>query len=161
MKLRTLKKEDAPLMLEWMHDPSVVRDLHADFASMTLEDCERFIRAAQSWETDRHLAIADDDDTYLGTVSLKHIANGTAEFAIVIRTAAMGKGVSSAAMRQLLALGLHEMGLRRIYWCVSPKNARAVRFYDKNGYERVGVPAEATGYTEEEKNGMLWYQVRA
>ena len=160
MKLRTLKKKDAPLMLEWMHDPSVVEGLHADFASKTLEDCERFIVDAQSSETDRHFAIVDDaEDVYLGTVSLKHIASGAAEFAIVVRTAAMGRGIAAEAMRSILDYGINELELQKIYWCVSPKNGRAVRFYDKNGYERTGVPREATGYTEEEKDGFLWYQV--
>ena len=31
MRLRMLEKKDAPLMLEWMHDISVVGDLKADF----------------------------------------------------------------------------------------------------------------------------------
>ena len=160
MKLRTLKKKDAPLMLEWMHDPSVVEGLHADFASKTLEDCERFIVDAQSSEADRHFAIVNDaEDVYLGTVSLKHIASGAAEFAIVVRTTAMGRGIAAEAMRSILDYGINELELRKIYWCVSPKNGRAVRFYDKNGYERTGVPREATGYTEEEKDGFLWYQV--
>lgn len=35
--------------------------------------------------------------------------------------------------------GLEEFKLKRIYWCVSPDNKRAVRFYDKNGCERVSI----------------------
>ena len=33
MKLRQLNLTDAPLMLEWMHDPSVVENLQANFAA--------------------------------------------------------------------------------------------------------------------------------
>ena len=36
MKLRKLELKDAPLMLEWMHDETVVEDLHTDFASKTI-----------------------------------------------------------------------------------------------------------------------------
>ena len=36
VKLRRLKPEDAPLMLEWMHDPSVVEKLQTNFAGKTL-----------------------------------------------------------------------------------------------------------------------------
>ena len=44
MNLRKLELKDAPLMLEWMHDPDVVQNMQADFAHKTLSDCENFIR---------------------------------------------------------------------------------------------------------------------
>ena len=47
MKLRMLKTEDAFLMLEWMHDDFVVRDMKTNFASKTLQDCIPFIKSAQ------------------------------------------------------------------------------------------------------------------
>lgn len=31
MQLRCLQPQDAPLMLEWMHDPDAVRYMRADF----------------------------------------------------------------------------------------------------------------------------------
>ena len=70
MKLRKLCHRDAPLMLEWMHDPDCVENLQANFASKTLEDCERFVAYAQEPGEDLHLAIVDENDTYMGTVSL-------------------------------------------------------------------------------------------
>ena len=93
MKLRKLQETDAPLMLEWMHDPSVVDCLFTNFAAKTLCDCQRFIACSQSSEEDLNLAIVDDRDEYMGTVSLKHIdrARSTAEFAITVRACAMAK----------------------------------------------------------------------
>ena len=41
--LRRLEKKDIPFMLEWMHDKTVVKNLQADFANRTLEDCKKFI----------------------------------------------------------------------------------------------------------------------
>ena len=162
MRLRELRAEDAPLMLEWMHDPSVVGHMKARFGEKTLEDCRRFIADARTGGNDVHLAVADDaTDEYLGTVSLKHIDGGAAEFAITMRKCAMGTGASRDGMRAVLEHGFERMGLSRIYWCVSPENARAVRFYDKNGYPRVDVPTEARGYTEAEKRGYIWYAVAA
>lgn len=138
MILRKLKQQDAPLMLEWMHDEAVVAHLAANFAAKTLADCERFIADSQDGREDLHLAVADEDDEYMGTVSLKHLdrAHGTAEFAITFRSRAQGKGYANFGMRQILRKGLEELGLTSIYWCVSPANCRAVRFYDKNGYRR-------------------------
>lgn len=144
MHLRKLALSDAPLMLQWMHDESVVAHLGANFAAKTLSDCERFIAASLADEQNLHLAIADETDEYMGTVSLKHIdrAHSTAEFAITVRTAAMGRGFSRFGMAAILEMGIRELGLKEIYWCVSEKNARAVRFYDKSGYQRTTrVPA--------------------
>ncbi len=139
MILRKLKQQDAPLMLEWMHDASVVAHLSANFAAKTLSDCERFIAASQEAKEDLHLAVAGEDDEYMGTVSLKHLdpVHKTAEFAITFRSRAQGKGYANFGMREILRLGLEELGLESIYWCVSPVNCRAVRFYDKNSYRRV------------------------
>lgn len=137
MHLRKLSLSDAPLMLQWMHDESVVAHLGANFAAKTLSDCENFITASLVSEEDLHLAIADEDEEYMGTVSLKHIdrVHLTAEFAITVRAAAMGRGFSRFGMAEILDMGIRELGLTAIYWCVSPKNARAVRFYDKSGYQ--------------------------
>lgn len=160
MQLRALQEKDAPLMLEWMHDPSVVKDLQANFAAKTLDDCLGFIRYSQAATEDIHLAITDDSDEYMGTVSLKHIHNGAAEFAITIRAGAMGKGYSAYGMAEIIRRGFREYGLDRIYWCVSPKNARAVRFYDKHNYPRVSVETlDTPGYTPEQCNAYIWYAV--
>ena len=155
MHLRALEEKDGPLMLEWMHDPSVVEHLSANFAEKTLEDCLGFIAAAADRSSDLHLAIADEHDTYMGTVSLKHIGQGTAEFAITVRKAAMGKGYAREAMARILAMGLEN--LSAIYWCVSPRNLRAVRFYDKNGYVRTTcVPKRITDCYDPGQE-LIWY----
>lgn len=160
MKLRKLKEYDAPLMLEWMHDRDVVENLHTDFMSKTLEDCICFIKRAQDSDEDLNLAVVDDNDEYMGTVSLKHIRGADAEFAITIRKSAMGKGFSKFAMTEMIRRGMEEMGLRRIYWCVSPKNTRALRFYDKNGYKKVAYKGVALqGYTANEIEYFVWYEI--
>ena len=170
MKLRHLKIEDAPLMLEWMHDDSVVHNLHRDFASMTIDDCRGFINHTPPGNL--HLAITatshPDPDEYLGTVSLKHIdtESGSAEFGITTRTCAMGAGIAYEAMQQMLAMARDVFDLRYIYWCVSPDNTRALRFYDKNGYARVELAdypdiyrlIQSSGdYSAEDVDRYVWY----
>ena len=135
--LRKLKQSDASLMLEWMHDKDVVHFMKADFQHKTLSNCEEFIESAQDDRNNLHLAAFDDNDTYMGTVSLKNINHGSAEFAITMRKVAMGKGYAAEAMKQIIDKGFNELGLEYIYWYVRPENKRAVRFYDKNGYQRI------------------------
>lgn len=161
MYIRKLKQKDAPFMLEWMHDKTVVENMQANFLSKTLTDCEDFIRNAQNAEEDLHMAIVDEEDTYMGTVSLKHIKGDYAEFGITIRSGAMGKGYSKFAMEEIIRIGYEELGLNHIYWCLSKKNERATRFYDKNGYKRIDVAPDVvdkTAYTKEQIESYLWYQ---
>ena len=158
--LRALELRDAPLMLEWMHDSDVVRDLRANFAAKTLDDCLSFIEKSKETARELNLAVADESGEYMGTVSLKNINReaGSAELAIVVRACAMGRGFSAPAMKEIIRIGLCELGLEKVYWCVSADNKRAVRFYDKNNWRRISSPpAETRGYTEEQLRSYIWY----
>ncbi len=167
MQLRKLESKDAPLMLEWMHDSDVVAKMQTDFQSKTLEDCLTFIKRVNEEKSSVHLAIVNDEDEYMGTVSLKNIVCGSAEFAIAVRKCAMGVGYSKYGMKTILELGLKELSLNSIYWCVSPENIRAVRFYDKNGYKRIKVRGDLLEmilqngtYSEKQINEYIWYEER-
>lgn len=154
MRLRKLEIKDAPLMLEWMHDETVVKDMQADFSSKTLEDCNLFILSSKETRKNLHLAIVDENDEYMGTVSLKNIEEDKAEFAITVRKCAMGKGYSRFGMSEIIRIGFEEMNLSNIYWYVDKNNQRAIKFYDKNGYQRIS-PEIIGGGTN--KN-FIWYQ---
>lgn len=159
MHLRRLELKDAPLMLEWMHDTSVVGLLRTNFASKTIEDCKQFIKNSLDDSKDLHLAIASDEDEYMGTVSLRDIENGSAEFAITVRTKAMSRGYSWFGMEAILKKAFEELNLDCVYWCVSRKNTRAVRFYDKhNFHEALDIPAEVLKRYEGIED-LKWYSV--
>ena len=150
--------QDAQLMLEWMHDGNVVNGVFEnDFSCKTLEDCKRFIRTARQTRENIHLAIADENDEYMGTVSLKYIHDGSAEFAIVVRSVAMGKGFAKYAMAEIIRLGMEELGLRKIYWYVKPSNERALHFYDKNGYARIASSEITCGGMYPDAEKFVWY----
>ena len=159
MRLRKLEHKDAKLMLEWMHDIRIIDKMQANFMDMTIEDCKRFIEVAKNESENFHLAIVDDKDTYMGTVSLKHITKVSAEFAIVIRNVAMGKGFAAFGMREMIDIGLRKLGLDYIYWCVSSDNIRAIRFYEKNGYQITDAPINVkVGYGDQQVRDYIWYR---
>lgn len=161
MRLRDLELKDAPLMLEWMHDGSVVEKLRGNFKEKTLEDAEKFILASANKKKDIHLAIVSDEDEYMGTVSLKSIdrSNNSAEFAITVRKTAMGRGYSWWGMEEIIRLAFEEYGLENVYWCVSRANDRAVRFYDKhNFHEAVDISRNILARYEG-MDDLKWYSV--
>ena len=161
MRLRDLELKDAPLMLEWMHDESVVEKLRGKFKEKTLSDCESFIRTSENKELDIHLAIVSDEDEYMGTVSLKSIdrENNSAELAITVRKSAMGRGYSWYGMEEIIRLAFEKYGLEYVYWCVSRKNDRAVRFYDKHNFHEAVDISESILRRYEGKYDLKWYSV--
>ena len=94
-------------------------------------------------------------------MSLKYIDRYTnsAEFAITVRRASMGKGYSWFGMEAIIEKAFSDFGLDSVYWCVSRKNKRAVRFYDKhNFHESVDISKDILNrYSNEED--LKWYSV--
>ena len=135
--LRQLELKDAPVMLEWMQDPSIACFFRFDAQSMTLEKCEEYIRSASSDTSSRHYAIADENDEYLGTISLKNIdfEKQEAEYAISTRKKAHGTGAAMAATKQILKIAFEDIGLKRVYLNVLKENFRANAFYKKVGFD--------------------------
>lgn len=160
MKIRRLKNTDAQYMLEWMHDKNVTQYLSKSFAIKKIDDCIAFIDNSNT-DKEMHLAIVNDNDEYMGTVSLKNInkVEKYAEFAITVRSCAMGKGYSLFGMNEILNIAFEQLQLKYIVWCVKNDNIRAVRFYEKNGFQQFDqVPLEIRMmYSEDD---VLWYHVQ-
>ena len=145
-------------MLEWMTDPSITCFFRFDAAAVTLDSCRSFIAHSGSRPDCRHYAIADGQDRYLGTISLKDIADGAAEYAISTRGCAHGTGAAMAATRQILQIAFEELGLRRVYLNVLAENGRANAFYRKAGFRFVREEKEAVTIRGEKKN-LNWYEI--
>ena len=145
-------------MLLWMHDQNVVSNLHGNFATKTIENCRVFIENSITDEN-IHLAIASDTDEYMGTVSLKNIENGSAEFAITVRAEAMGRGYSWFGMEEIIKKAFNELNLESVYWCVSRENTRAVRFYDKHNFHEILDVPERVLERYKGIDNLKWYSV--
>ena len=145
MKLRELKLKDAPMMLEWMSDGEITSGLQSDYSSKTIQDVEDFIIGSHHAQLEKQYAVVDDEDEYMGTVSLRHIDTdeGVAEFVVVVRRLALGKGYALHGMIEALDTAFLEMGLNSVYWRVKASNARAMRFFEKHGFHTLDqdVPA--------------------
>lgn len=81
------------------------------------------------------------DDRFIGTTWLKEVnrLDGNAELAIYMDRDHIGSGWGTDAQHALLAFGFGTLGLERIWLTVHDDNARAIRSYEKVGFQREGV----------------------
>ncbi len=141
MQIRKLQQKDAKKMLSWMHDPAINCFFATDFSGFTPERVATFISNAHEDGESVHRACVDDNDEYLGTISLKHIdlVARNAEYAISFCADAHGTGASVFATDEMLCYGFEELGLERIYLNVLADNRRADHFYQSYGFIYEGM----------------------
>ena len=147
-------------MYKMLTDPEVSNNFvftRTPFSEETLVD---FIR--NSWHDKRnvHFAVADEDDEYMGTVSLKNIdlIDRHAEYAIVIGRPHWGSGVAYEATDAIIDYGFNRLNLHKIYLNVLSSNIRANRFYEKYGFVREGAFA-AHMFIDGKYEDLNWYCV--
>lgn len=134
MKIRKLLLKDTMGILEWMQDSKINCFFRFDPKKQTEETVKGFIKNSYT-ELNRHYAVTDDNDEYLGTVSLKNIdkENQNAEYAISMRKKAQGTGASAFGTKEVLKVAFCELKLKKVYLNVLSENLRAIGFYKKMG----------------------------
>ena len=149
-------------MLEWMLDADLTSGLHDDYTAKTILDAECFIQAAQSMHPEKHYAIANDEDEYMGTISLRNIDldEGNAELAVVVRRDALSKGYALHGILEVLDVAFKDLGLNSVYWRVKAGNSRAIRFFEKHGFNTLDedVPYHILSQHSQETDS-IWYAV--
>lgn len=160
MILREPEEKDAQGMLSWMHAESTKHIFANDFASFTIDKVLNFIRHANDNDDCKNFVCVDDNDEYLGTISLKNIDYITknAEYAVSFCPAAHGTGAAKFATEEILKYGFCELNLERIYLNVIPENVRANKFYQKMGFVFEGEFRKHVLINGELRN-LRWYSM--
>lgn len=160
MILRPLAITDAERMLEWMHNDNVTEFFRFNGSEATIESVTEFIIASSNNKNTRHYAAADDNNRYMGTVSLKNIdlENKNAEYAISLHQDAIGKGYARFATDEILNIAFNELHLHRVYLNVLSKNIRAIKFYEKYGFKFEGEFKEHLLHKGKLEN-LKWYAI--
>ena len=160
MKLRKLSVKDIPLIKEWMSDQSINSQFKTDFSVYTYDEIAKFIQDAQDFSSHRHYAIVDEKDEYLGTISLKEIdlINLKAEYAVVLRSKAIGTSAAKNATQKILDIAFNELKLNKVYLNVLATNLRANRFYQKFGFVFEGTFRQDLKI-ENEFYDLNWYSI--
>ena len=160
MNLRKLSVKDIPFIKEWMSDQSINRQFKTDFSVYTYNKIAKFIQDAQDFSSHRHYAIVDEKDEYLGTISLKEIdlINLKAEYAVVLRSKAIGTSAAKDATQKILDIAFNELKLNKVYLNVLATNLRANRFYQKFGFVFEGTFRQDLKI-ENEFYDLNWYSI--
>lgn len=148
--------KDASKVFDNLQNPMIYEYLHDQDILQSIEEVEKLIRSYRN-NNEMHLAITTDADEYMGTVSLKHIEENSAELRIMVKPAAMGKGFAWIGMEGILEKAFSELNLNSVYWCVDRNNKRAIRFFDKhNFHEALDIP-EGIIARYKDVNNLKWY----
>lgn len=159
-RIRALEIKDCENMLEWMHDTKINRFYTDTIRQATKESVTAFIEASamqQKKGSAYHYAIVNDDDEYLGTISLKNVEKiKGAEYAVSLRYSAQGKGIATWATNKILQMAFMELGLNRVYLNVLSDNFHASRFYEKNKFRYEGESKKCI-LIDGELKSLKWY----
>lgn len=163
IRLRELNESDVEGMLEWMHDEEIQKSFRKPMLSYTKELTLNFIRNAKYELVEGgniHFAIVNEEDEYLGTVSLKalDLISRSAEYAIVLRKKAQKKGYAKEATFQILAKGFREYKLERIYLNVLSDNMVAQELYKRCGFVYEGE-ARKSVQINGKYYSLKWYSI--
>lgn len=159
IRLRPLKEEDAPRMLEWMQNDDVTKYLNIGGKDTKIETVLDFIKSTVDESENIHRAVVDETDQYLGTISLKHvdIDKKEAEYAISMHMDAIGTGASRKATEKIIDFAFKDMDLDRVVLCVRRDNCRALKFYNKCGFAIIPCPGYGLFLDKE----LMWFEQSA
>ncbi len=144
-RLRALEHDDLARFVRWINDPETRHFLAMRFPlSMTEEE--------QWWENlpkrkDDHIfAIEAEDGTHIGNIGLHSVEreNRRAMIGIMIgEKDYWGQGYGTDAIKAMLGWAFNYLNLNRVYLTVYAYNERAIRSYEKCGFQHEGTMRQA------------------
>lgn len=151
IRLRAVEREDIPRFVEWLNDPDVTAGLLIHLPLAIWDETRWFENLANQPVEERPLALdvrlPDGTWAHIGNTGLHRIewSSRSAEFGIFIGDKAYwNSGYGSEATHLTLKHGFETLNLNRIYLHVYETNPRAIRVYEKIGFQREGRLRQAT-----------------
>jgi diamine N-acetyltransferase len=143
--LRAIEASDTERCHRWINDPETTEFLQMRFPVSMLQE-EQWTRKDRDPLQNLELAIETLEGVHIGNCGLTG-AGGVdrcAELGILIGDGDYrGRGYGTDAMVTLCSFGFCEMNLHRIYLRVYEYNPRAIRCYEKAGFQHEGRLREA------------------
>jgi RimJ/RimL family protein N-acetyltransferase len=140
--LRPVDKEDMQLIRCWANDPEI-RRITGEVMPMTQAGAEQFLERLKNDETRVWFSVVQKETEHvIGEAGLLRIFYPwrTADLSIILGDKfAWGKGFGREAVLLLLDYAFGALALHRISIGVVGFNERALRFYEKIGFQREGI----------------------
>lgn len=141
MILRLPSEDDADLFSAWQKDEEVAK-LMPFVRQISMKGFKNQIKSILQ-SKDRYMFIIEtEDEIPIGICSLKNIdwINSTAEIDIVIYAKnCWGRGYGCDAVKTLTSFGINDLNLFTIYSKIVKNNERAIKCFQKAGYEIEGT----------------------
>jgi len=163
IRLRALESADEPLLQAWVNDPVVTEYLTHIYPYSHAQE-SGFIAAASParFAEARFGIVTLDEGVLIGVESLEGARpeSRSASLAIMIGDRRYwGRGYGTDAVRTLCRFGFEMMNLHRVELEVFPENLRAIRVYERVGFQHEGRRREgiyrAGRYSDVLGMGML------
>jgi diamine N-acetyltransferase len=148
VRLRAIEREDIPTFVRWFNDPEVRRYLlmsepmskakEERWFEAQLEAQDQFIFAIE--------ALVDEEWIHIGNVGLLRVdwKNRLSALGIALgEKEYWGQGYGTDATRTMLRFAFEELGLQRVELTVFDFNVRAVRCYERVGFQHEGTRRQA------------------
>lgn len=140
--LTALKKEDSPILFEWINDRDLVH-YNGPYTPVHESQHQAWFESLKNRDNEYIFAIRlKEGDQLIGSCKLINLNSIHSHAELQIRIGAkgmQGKGYGVEAVKLLLEFAFKELNLHRIWLEVFTTNERAIKAYEKCGFQREGV----------------------
>jgi RimJ/RimL family protein N-acetyltransferase len=144
VQLRAFEKEDLDAVVRWVNTEAVTQYLSDSliYPISRADEMKWLESIAVTNHREKVFAIVTTENELIGSVGLHNInwVERKAELGIMIgEPRYWGKGYGSDAVRRILRIAFEKMNINRVYLRVFENNPRAIRVYEKCGFQKEGL----------------------
>lgn len=141
VRLRAIERDDLSRYMRWLNDPDVLK-YFGIYRPWSLEDEEAWYSAQRTDQSVLNFAIETlEDGRHVGSCGFSHInwRNRSAECGLFIGEKSLwGQGLGTDALHSLIDYGFQQLNFHRIYLRVYAEHRRAIRLYERVGFQIEG-----------------------
>lgn len=135
INLRKIKSTDQKYFSAWWRDKELIKLTSGVFKFISDKEIENYFKIILARAEDLHFIITLNKKV-IGHISLVKRRNNWHETQIIISQEKWGKGYGTRAIN-ILKRKAKRLGIEKVYLEVRPTNTRAIRVYEKCGFQKV------------------------
>ena len=156
--MRPIEKGDIPQFYTWFNDPEI-RGLTGEVLPTSQEGLESYFTSMRTDPSRVWFAVVlQENDRLIGETGLLRMfpAWRTTDLSIIIaEKSAWGKGYGTETMHLLLDYAFGYLNFHRVSIGVVGSNTRALRFYERIGFQREGIQRDGYFYNHQYQDFVM------